>query len=615
MNMKRLLPILLLAMTAVAVTGQPLHVQGLSDNQRLLGYTLTDDIDVNGAAFGEAGTYTVGAVLTPQMLAPYAGCHVVGLRMAAAMNLGRCRTFLYQTDGTSLTAAIEQRQRLYEGWNNVFFNGEGYLIQGDETLFFGFDYVETAEMVSADQGGLCGAGEETDGSFYLYGDYGQGEGLYSITGIGCLCVQLIVDVSPLPAFDIDLMNLDTGFKYKQPGETIEALLTFVNVGRKAVGRYQLGYQLDDETPVYTELTDSIAEGHRDSWLFNCPLSADIATGLHQFKVFVSSVEDEPLADTSKNDTLTVSFAIYRQSLQRDKAYLEVYTDQTSPYSAFLNSALNQLASSMSNQLTIVNVHRPGTDLAVADAAYLHQLYAYVLPSFTMNRSYFPGEEHVAYDMNDYLPVIGTDMTAAIIGDMVAQDYYSPAFAGLELSGSFNAITRQLTVTATGEVLPEAEAIYGDLALTLMVEEDHVKSPQAVYNSRTQKTTTNPNYQHNQVLRCYLTAATGNSLTIENNRFTATFTTTLDASWQAGNMTVVALLSKYADTVTEENLRDMDVVNATSMSLSEMMETQHIENAVSTPAHGHSYSPDGRRIPDTGHHRGLVIRDGRKVIMK
>ena len=49
---------------------QPLRVQGLSNSQRLLGYTLTDDIDVSGALFGEAGTYTIGAAIDPAMLTP-----------------------------------------------------------------------------------------------------------------------------------------------------------------------------------------------------------------------------------------------------------------------------------------------------------------------------------------------------------------------------------------------------------------------------------------------------------------------------------------------------------------------------------------------------------------
>ena len=47
--------------------------QGLSENQRLLGYIMTDSITVSGGAFGTAGTYPVGAVMTPQTLSSYAG--------------------------------------------------------------------------------------------------------------------------------------------------------------------------------------------------------------------------------------------------------------------------------------------------------------------------------------------------------------------------------------------------------------------------------------------------------------------------------------------------------------------------------------------------------------
>ena len=210
-----------------------LHSQ-LSSDQRLVGYTVTDAIDVSGAAFGKAGTYSVGAVLTPQMLASYEGCRVVGIRVAAALNLGLSRTYIYDVSELGIVAQVEQYQRLYEGWNEVFFNGDGYVIQGSETLFFGFDYKETDEMVSNDQGGLCGAGDEQEGSFYCYGDLGKGEGLYSLSGLGRLCVQLIVDVSSLPMLDMDMTYLDAGFKYKQPGETVDAYLAFANIGRAAL---------------------------------------------------------------------------------------------------------------------------------------------------------------------------------------------------------------------------------------------------------------------------------------------------------------------------------------------------------------------------------------------
>ena len=143
--MKQLHQIWIALLLLVSLTVQ---AQGLSENQRLLGYIQTDSITVKDGAFGEAGTYSIGAVLTPRILSAYAGCKVVGLRMAASLDLGRARTFIYNIEASGqLTAVVEQRQRLYNGWNNVFFNGDGYVIQGNESLFFGFDYTETAEKI------------------------------------------------------------------------------------------------------------------------------------------------------------------------------------------------------------------------------------------------------------------------------------------------------------------------------------------------------------------------------------------------------------------------------------------------------------------------------------
>ena len=601
-----------------------LHSQ-LSSDQRLVGYTVTDAIDVSGAAFGKAGTYSVGAVLTPQMLASYEGCRVVGIRVAAALNLGLSRTYIYDVSEFGMVAQVEQYQRLYEGWNEVFFNGDGYVIQGTETLFFGFDYKETDEMVSNDQGGLCGVGDEQEGSFYCYGDLGKGEGLYSLSGLGRLCVQLIVDVSSLPMLDMDMTYLDAGFKYKQPGEAIEGLATFANVGRAAANGFQVGWQLDDQQPVLTTVTDSVLMvGQSDSWQFICRLPQDIAVGMHTLKVFVSQVGGEPMTERSHNDTLSASFAVYRESMQRQQAYLEVYTDASSYYSALLNDALKVMKNreDIADKLAMVNVHRPGTALAVSDAAYLHGLYAYTWPTFTINRSYFPGEAYIAYDMNyylDYQSLLGADFNAGIIGDMVFQDYYSPSFAGITLQADYDADTRQFTITANGDVLPESDAIYGDLALTLMVVEDGVKSQQAIVNSTTGRVTTNRNYMHQQVLRGYLTSPIGDALQVVGGKYSVTVTRTLDSKWNADNVTIVGLLTKRADEITSANVRDYDVINATSVALS-------AASGILVPTQSSANQPvarftlEGKRIPSSTLHKGITVErlsDGtvRKVLSR
>lgn len=593
------------------------RAQGLADNQKLLGHIITDSITLKGAAFGTAGTYRIGAILSSQVLSAYEGCRVVGIRMAAALDLGRTNVFLCNVNGNTVTPAIEQKQKIYEGWNNVFFNGDGYEIKAGDELFFGYDYVETAEMVAADQGGICGFGADTSDGFYAYGNFGYGTALYPLSEVGCLCVQLIVDVSSLPLYDIDLTWFDSGFKYKQPGETIDGMLSYSNVGRATIHRYQLGYQIDNEAPVFTEIIDSIKTGEMKDWKFSPTLPSDFAIGMHTLKIIVGKVEGETLSEKSKNDTLSTKFAVYRNRLDREKVFMEIYTDQTSPYVPYLNSALKEITD-MTDQVAVVNVHKKNTPLALADATYLHDLYAYTVPTFTVNRAYFPGEAYIAYDMNDYLPLSDDPTMKGIIvnilADILMQDYASATFASIKLAPTYDAASRKLTVKVTGDVLEEAKAIYGNLALTLMLTENQVKSSQAVYNSMLKKTTNNANYLHSDVLRTYITSPIGDLVTEKDGKFEATYEYTLDEGWNADNINVVGILTKKVDAVTADNLLDLDIINANSVNLGVLTDIKTMPAAASAKSSA-VYSLDGRRVSTSQMKSGLYIINGKKVVIK
>jgi hypothetical protein len=353
-------------------------------------------------------------------------------------------------------------------------------------------------------------------------------------------------------------------------------------------------------------------GGSETWQFQLPLPADMPIGEHRLRVFVAEAEGAVLPETSHNDELSFSFGVYENSVERSKVYMEVYTDQTSLYVPFLNSAMSQIlsgSSTLADKLAVANVHRPGTPLAIDAGAYLHELYAYTWPTFTSNRSYFPMEEHIAYDMNDYL-LYGDDFSISIIGGIIAQDLSMPSFATVDLQADYAADSHQLTVTATGTTLPEAEAICGDLALTLLLVEDGVKGEQVVYNALTQQATTNRNYQHNQVLRGYMTQPTGDRIDISGDRYTFSRTLTLDSGWQADKLTVIALLTKYADTVTADNVLDMDVINCNSIALSAVMGMAPIRTEVSNDSDTW-YSLSGQRVKPTG--KGVFIHNGKKIL--
>lgn len=594
------------------------NVEGLTALQRPLGYTVTDDIDVSGAAFGTAGTYPVGAVLEPSMLSGYEGCKIVGLRFALSQSVGRTRTFIYNIEDNAMTLTHSQSQRTYEGWNNVFFNGDGFTIQGDETLFFGFDYVESAEMVTADEGALCGVGEDTDGAFMAYGNFGSGEGLYSLSNIGKLCVQLIIDVSSLPLKRLSLLSLDTGFKYKRANENIDLFAIFTNTGLEPVYGYTMACQIDQLPEMVFTATDTVNPGRQDALNREFPIPANLSVGSHDMKFYIKALEGQPVASS---DTLRASFAIYNETLKRHKVYFEVYTDAGTYLSWLLNQGITELMEAYADRICLVNVHRKGTALNVDDANYLFDLYAYTYPTFTVNRAYFPNEAYIAYDMNDYLPVIPASMTAGILGDMVLQDVDSPSFADVTLHPTYDPETRQLNIALAGQALPDAQSIYGQLAVTVLLTETNVRSVQQQVNQLTNRLTNNPQYQHPNVLRTYLTAPTGDAISTDGGLWNATYSTTLDSKWNADNIQVVAFLTKALPQVTDANVRDADIIDANSVLLSDVIAQGIAETAASTTATGSQvFTLDGKRLPATSQLPAgiyLVRQNGhtRKVVIK
>ena len=217
-------------------------------------------------------------------------------------------------------------------------------------------------------------------------------------------------------------------------------------------------------------------------------------------------------------------------------------------------------------------------------------------------------------MNDYLPSVGPEFCAGILSDMLMQDFQTPAFASVDLKLTYDAATRKIGIKATGDMLPEAEVIYGDLALTLMITEDQVTSRQTVSNPITGRNTTNQNYQHNDVLRAYVTSPIGDAITSNNNKYEANYEFTLDEGWNPDNIKVVGLLSKKVDAVTSDNLLDLDIINANSAALGVITGIEIIQPTVTAKRTG-CFTIDGRRVETKSLKPGLYIINGKKTVIK
>ena len=361
----------------------PRKVDGLSATQRAVGYIVgnnPDSITRKGAMVGTAGTYPVGVAIPPTILDNYVGCKVIGIRMAAAQNLGKANTFLYTLANNTLSTPLTKSQRLYEGWNNVFFNGDTSLeIEEGMTLLAGFEYTETEQMLEEESGGLCTVGESAGNDFLIYADLGSGTGWYSISNMGALCVQLIVDVSSLPQKAIEMAYLDTGFRYKKAGEKVEMYVIAANTGREDINGYHIACQIDDGEVVTFDYDETLREQTMEHQQPILALPGDIAVGRHTLRVGL--LMEGETAPGSQEACDSAIFYIYDLYLARQQNYVEQYISQNEYMTSIVNPLMNQVANA-NKEMALVNVHAPGTPLAIEEAAYLHKLYAYTLPSST-----------------------------------------------------------------------------------------------------------------------------------------------------------------------------------------------------------------------------------------
>ena len=596
----------------------PRKVDGLSATQRAVGYIVgnnPDSITRKGAMVGTAGTYPVGVAIPPAILDNYVGCKVIGIRMAAAQNLGKANTFLYTLANNTLSTPLTKSQRLYEGWNNVFFNGDTSLeIEEGMTLLAGFEYTETEQMLEEESGGLCTVGESAGNDFLIYADLGSGTGWYSISNMGALCVQLIVDVSSLPQKAVEMAYLDTGFRYKKAGEKVEMYVIAANTGREDINGYHIACQIDDGEVVTFDYDETLREqtmAHQQPIL---ALPGDIAVGRHTLRVGL--LMEGETAPGSQEACDSAIFYIYDHYLARQQNYVEQYISQNEYMTSIVNPLMNQVANA-NKEMALVNVHAPGTPLAIEEAAYLHKLYAYTLPSFTVNRSYFPGENYIAYDVNDYAGQYAA-LVPGIISELVQQDMGQPAFATIELTAQYDETTRQLTVDVEGDLAEGALDILGTPALTLLLTEDNVHSQQMVMNKVTLRTSLQRDYTHNSVLRKFVTPPLGAPVEVSGSRYTTHHSTTLDPSWNPLEMKLVAFITRPAEEVTDANVLQMDITNCNSLALAPLTSIHALESDGDGKA-AEYFRANGQRVSGEHPTPGIyIIRHGgksQKVVVK
>ena len=132
--------------------------------------------------------------------------------------------------------------------------------------------------------------------------------------------------------------------------------------------------------------------------------------------------------------------------------------------------------------------------------------------------------------------------------VTTSQFATTTYASVVITNRYDASSRQLDIQVVGGV---AKGDHPDLYLTVLVKESGMVDTQAdyYYSFNGWK-----EFRHTNAVRAFLTDAKGDLVTVRSNRYSASYSITLDESWVPENCMVVAFLSEEFEPVVQAGQR-------------------------------------------------------------
>lgn len=608
----------------------------LDANERILGFYDTDELDMTGqSSLGmniAPGTYTVGLIFTPDMIGNFAGGTMTKLRFAVAESIGQTTVTVSPVEfsGNSYSigdaVATQTVASTVAGWNDVTLNtpvtleaNMGYMITytyPQESTYNPYYGVYTASsyplLVDLNVNSL----NTGDPYGFMFND-GTRWDLYGDQGLGNLCIQAVVSGGSFIDNDITLNSIVPESTFYKGGETANFTYVIKNNGNNTPSSYTLNVSVDGN--VINTLTTPVAlTGSLQTAQASVQLPSDLAAGSHTLSLSVASINGSTPTENVDDDEVSTTLNVYTTSVGRQMNLVEQFTSTNCTYCP-RGVQLLEAIQDLRDDVVVIAVHNSlmgSTDPFITEDgdSYAYTMVGSGLPSGAFNR-YYVTDTSINKDGSlglglGYNEAYISQMARVFSESVIDASNTIPSFATVDIATSYNADTRQLTVTVSGEAVDGFTDFVGDdAALTVSLTEDGLVARQ---------TGGSANEVHNNVLRDVLTATWGDLLQwTDGNHYSNTYTVTLDSEWNADNMHVVAFVGRpvadqsYIDDVWVNNA-NVAKVGGNSTGISGVVTPD--ENATEVAR----YSIDGRQISKAEKGINIIkMSDGttRKVIVK
>ena len=542
----------------------------LADNQKLMGPYTTDDVATSEQGLGlpsYPGELGVGALLEASELKRFDGGNIIKIRygLANAAKVSSVFIYLVGADGQMTELFTEPvTGTSVAGWNEVTLSKPYTLdLTGCEGLLMGFDYTQiNANTIEAFPLSVTGDVATTT---FVYGNLGQGNGWYNIgaESYGSLSVQAVVE-KDWPDYDLSLDNLKA-YAYNKAGEKETFTFSISSYGKNVPQTYALDVAVDGQVVTTYETPVALSDG-TSALTGNIVLPAELAAGKHMLKLSVAKINGEVPANNTADDVVTDQFTVYTQSFPHQKQLVEHFTSTSCTYCPLGDAVLTALEGKRDDiaRVSVHGIQNPNYPdpyyIKACDTIMVYE-ESNAFPTASYNRIAFDfgtGQgltlaQTLGYNAN-YKDQVATWLSESI--DENGNEY--PSFASINVAANYNPTDGKLTVKVNGETIEGFTQVMGeDAVLNVCLVEDGLVSRQL--NNGNWITA----YTHNNVLRKYVSKATGDAINFNGNSYENDYVVDFASNWKPEKMRVVAFISRP---LMSESIFDKFVTNTETAAL-------------------------------------------------
>lgn len=564
----------------------------IAANQRWLGYYNSDALAESHKGMGlpdYPGENKVAICLSEDILKPYVGKNIVGMRFGLTEEIGNSSVSLFKQGGSApgevcRTADVQNGA---VGWNEVKFD-EPYTIQAGEVLYAGYSYTQLSNKKDYKSFPFSAVEEGLENqSLWVYCKIGNNAG-WNEFGMGGanMSIQVLVegDFAEYAVLPEDFGTLKGGMN-----KDLSVAVKFMNNSKEAVS--SLGYVVSVDGVAGSEQSVDVSPtvGVGAYGTFKASVPCGNTEGLKEVKVEVTKVNGHKngASSTVANGKISIADKMYERNVcieefttekcgncPRVAGFLHTYLEEADPTRVFAvchhaGYYTDWLTKACDNKLLYLFNDNGGS----------------FAPAMMFNRE--PAfDSQYATGQKDNVTIPGSAAQIKTITNYYLDE--TMADAKLDMTLTYDEGESKVIIVVTGESNKGYDT--ENALLTVYLTEDNVKAKNQSGASK---------FYHQHVIRDY-NSNWGDALTWNDNKFSATYEFDVDEAWKKDDLKVVAFLNKH----NTKNRLDNRIENVTGKDLIEKPTAIESVGSADNAVEVARYNAAGQRI--NGKQKGLNI---------